>query len=173
LITLIKGFAHAKKASESLVLKIAGTGGMEDEIREFLNRENLSNIELLGFKQGKELEELTKNAKAIVIPSEWYENYPFSCLEAMAYGKPVIASDIGGIPEQIDDGISGFLFEPFSYLHLAEKIEKLQHQNKKEILEMGKAARAKVERINNPLSYISKIIPLYEALNQKAKKKIL
>ena len=164
LATLIKGFARATGAVESLSLKIAGTGTMEEELKDLIARMKLSKVALLGFKQGKELKDLTKNAKAIVVPSECYENYPFSCLEAMAYGKPVIASRIGGIPEQVEDGVTGFLFEPFNYEQLADKITKLDRLSKNRIAEMGQKARGKVEINNNPQTYLKAILHIYKAL---------
>ncbi|MFX0126352.1 MAG: glycosyltransferase family 4 protein [Candidatus Hodarchaeota archaeon] len=164
LSTLIKAFTRATETVNSLRLKIAGTGSIEEELKGLIARMRLSKVELLGFKQGKELENLTKNAKAIVIPSEWYENYPFSCLEAMGYGKPIIASRIGGIPEQVEDGVTGFLFEPYNDEQLAKSIKVLYGLTKNRIAEMGQMARKKVERINNPQTYQKAILNIYEAL---------
>ena len=83
----------------------AGSGPMEEEVNA---APNLTNI---GFKTGAELEQLIRGAKCTVYPSIWYENCPFSVMESIMYGTPVVASDIGGIPELIDDGKTGFLFE--------------------------------------------------------------
>jgi glycosyltransferase involved in cell wall biosynthesis len=164
LVTLIRGFAKATEDIKSLKLKIAGTGSMEEELRTLIGRMNLSNIELLGYKKGKELENLTKNAKAVVVPSEWYENYPYSCLEAMAYGKPVIASRIGGLPEQVEDGVTGLLFEPYSAEQLANAIRILNGFEKNRIVEIGKKARKKVENNNSPETHLKAIYDIYESL---------
>ena len=69
------------------------------------------NIEFLGYKTGHELSELIRHASFVIVPSEWYENNPLTILEAYSQGKPVIGSAIGGIPEIIDEGKTGFLFE--------------------------------------------------------------
>ena len=61
----------------------------------------------------------------VVVPSEWYENCPRSAIEAMACGTPVIGARIGGIPDMVDDGVTGLLFEPFSVADLRERIERL------------------------------------------------
>lgn len=164
LITLVKAFSLITKKFPEISLKIAGTGSLTDELVNLISRMKISNVELLGFIQGSKLEAITKNAKAIVIPSEWYENYPFSCLEAMAYGKPVIASDIGGMPEQIKDGITGFLFEPFNEEQLALKIKTLSNMKREEIVAMGKNARAMVEKINSPKKYLDDILGIYGRL---------
>ena len=58
----------------------------------------------------------------IVVPSEWHENSPISILEAMAYGKPIVASQIGGIPELVREGKTGLLFDPGNVDQLSDKI---------------------------------------------------
>ncbi|MEK7203249.1 MAG: glycosyltransferase, partial [Patescibacteria group bacterium] len=69
------------------------------------------------------------NALAVVIPSIWFENMPFSLLESLAIGKIVIASRIGGIPEIIKDGVNGILFDPNNSDDLAKKINQSQKIN--------------------------------------------
>lgn len=164
LSTMLKGFAGGRRNGHSLRLKIAGSGSIENELKDLVDRLKLSDVEFLGFKQGVELKDLTRNAKAILIPSEWYENYPFSGLEAMAYGKPIIASRIGGIPEQVEDSVTGFLFEPFHADRLSEKIDLLNSLGEEKIKEMGRRARQKVELINDKNIYLLSILEIYENL---------
>jgi glycosyltransferase involved in cell wall biosynthesis len=61
----------------------------------------------------------------IVVPSEWHENNPLSILEAMAHAKPIVASHIGGIPELVRHGQTGFLFEPKNVQQLTSHIRTL------------------------------------------------
>lgn len=89
-------------------LKIVGGGPLSEQLKELLQKERRHNIELLGFRSGQELIDLVGNAKAVVLPSEWYENGPYSAIEALQLGRPLIGADIGGIPELIHD--NGFLF---------------------------------------------------------------
>lgn len=91
---------------KNVKFKVAGTGALEDKIK------NADNIEYLGFKTGDELKKLISRARVTVYPSIWYENCPFSVMESIMYGTPVIGARIGGIPELIDDGETGILFEP-------------------------------------------------------------
>lgn len=83
----------------------AGSGPLEEDISKHAHIKNV------GFKSDTELEMLIRNAKCSVYPSIWYENCPFSVMESIMYGTPVVGADIGGIPELIDDGETGFLFE--------------------------------------------------------------
>lgn len=97
----------------------AGTGPLEETVN------GVENIKNVGFQKGKELEKLIREARFSVYPSEWYENCPFSVMESQMYGTPVIGANIGGIPELIQIGKTGELFESGNYKDLKEKIYKL------------------------------------------------
>lgn len=115
-----------------------------------------------GYLSGEELSQVTRESLAVVVPSEWYENAPISILEAMAYGKPVIGSNIGGIPEMVDHGVTGYLFEPGNVADLASKIELLLSLPPNRLAEMGRAAREKVEREYNEEIHYSKLMEVYK-----------
>ena len=65
----------------------------------------------VGFQKGEALEKLIREARFSIYPSEWYENCPFSVMESQMYGTPVLGANIGGIPELIQVGKTGELFE--------------------------------------------------------------
>ncbi len=90
-------------------LVILGTGPMESELKEHAG--SAENIEFKGFQSGHILEEFIKKSRCVVLPSEWYENGPYSAMEAMAWGKPLIVSDMGGLPELVEDGRNGYIYE--------------------------------------------------------------
>jgi glycosyltransferase involved in cell wall biosynthesis len=142
--------AHADVSSE-IKLKIAGTGPLERAIRG-----RFPKIELLGHLTGPALEAEFGGASVVVVPSDWYENCPMSILEAMAYGKPVIGSDLGGIPELIVHGKTGFLFPAGDYAQLGSRLlELMGHPEMRR--QFGIAARLRaeaqfsLERHNNAL----------------------
>ncbi|MDE6150154.1 MAG: glycosyltransferase [Ruminococcus sp.] len=97
----------------------AGTGPLEETIN------GIKNINNVGFQKGEALEKLIREARFSIYPSEWYENCPFSVMESQMYGTPVLGADIGGIPELIQSGKTGELFESGSKADLKAKIEKL------------------------------------------------
>ncbi len=99
-----KGIDTLIQAKE-LNFVFAGKGELEDEI----NRQ--THIKNVGFQTGDALAQLIREAACSVYPSTWYENCPFSVMESIMAGTPVVGADIGGIPELIDDGETGFLFE--------------------------------------------------------------
>jgi len=161
----IKGvdtLVEAAKRVPEVVLKVVGVG----ELKEEFEKQNISNVEFVGFKSGEELKTLTQNAMFAVVPSQWYENFPYSVLEPMAYGKAVIGSRIGGIPELIKDGETGYLFEPHNVDELVSLIKKLSSNNG-DIVRMGKNARARVEKEFNQKVHYDKLMEIYQkALNQ-------
>lgn len=102
----------------------AGTGPLESSMKE------IKNIKNVGFQQGETLEKLIREARFSVYPSEWYENCPFSVMESQMYGTPVLGANIGGIPELIQNGKTGELFESGDREDLKAKIQKLWDDKK-------------------------------------------
>lgn len=113
-----------------LKLAVAGTGPILDELRQISHSH--SNIKFVGFADGGQKMELLNGAKALIVPSLWYENYPMTVVEAMRNGTPVIASDIGGLTSIITDGYDGFLFRAGDKNSLSNAIEKIT-DNKNDI----------------------------------------
>lgn len=130
----IKTLISAFKDTPQCKLKIAGTGPLEADLKEFVLVNGMNNVEFLGYQSGKPLHELVKNAYFIIVPSEWYENNPMTIIEGYAQGVPVIGANIGGIPEIIEDGKTGYLFESGSKKDLVDLITKsmaLNHEKYK------------------------------------------
>lgn len=127
-ITEEKGVETVVKAYESLPdheLKIMGDDTTEEAVRlkRYVEDHHMMNVEFLGFKAGKELEEIIKKARFTLIPSIWYDNLPNTALESFQYSKPVIASNIGSLPELVIDGFNGCLFDPYKAEKLADRIK--------------------------------------------------
>jgi len=103
-------------------LKIAGTGPLFDDLK---LRYASDKIEFSGYLNREEVKALIEKARFSVIPSEWYENNPLSGIESLYLGTPVLGANIGGIPELIEEGRSGLLFESGNKEELKNKIEKM------------------------------------------------
>lgn len=103
-----KGIATLIKVCKKLPeiqFVFAGKGPLEEAVN------SVANIKNVGFQSGEDLLKLISEAKFSIYPSEWYENCPYSVMESQIYGTPVIGADIGGIPELIQQGKTGTLFE--------------------------------------------------------------
>ena len=130
----------------------AGFGPAEGEIRK------IPNADFVGFKSGKELENLIRRASISVYPSQWYENCPFSVIESQMYGTPVIGSRMGGIPELIAPGRTGELFTAGDGAELEEKIRKVLFTPG--LLETY-ARNCRDQVFETPDSYYEKLMGLY------------
>ena len=157
-----KGLSTLLDAVKGLDIKlnIIGDGTLRRELEEKVAREEIANVGFVGYKSGQELQKTVKNALATVTPSECYENNPRTVIESFALGKPVIGAKIGGIPELVQDGITGYTFEPGNSDDLRSKINLLTKDPDKTI-EMGKAARKHVVENNNPEKHYYKLIDIY------------
>jgi len=107
LVTLIYAFSRIRDVK----LIIAGSGPQEIYLKDKVKKLGCDNIEFVGFKSGGELNSIISNASFNIVPSEWWENNPLSIIEAYSMGIPVIGANVGGIPEIIVEGETGFLFE--------------------------------------------------------------
>jgi glycosyltransferase involved in cell wall biosynthesis len=165
-LVAIKGVYTLLRAMQDVPnshLHIAGHGEAEGEVRRLIDEYGLRNVTLLGHLEGSELTELIQKARFTVVPSEWYENYSMTVIESLACGTPVIGSRIGGIVEQVRDGVNGLLFEPGNAAELAEKIHELL-DNPERARSMSVAGRQQVEQINDPQYYYEATMALYQSL---------
>lgn len=160
--TLIKAFSNANVEEK---LYIVGSGPEEERIRMTVKELGMEDkILLLGFKRGSELQEIVANALCVCLPSEWYENGPYSILEAQALGRPAIVSDHGGLPELVEDGRTGFISEAGNVADLTEKIREMSHT------EMDSAYISKMAAHDYSANlYAEHIIEIYEKILFKQK----
>jgi glycosyltransferase involved in cell wall biosynthesis len=141
-----------------MTLKVVGAGPLDKGLRE-----RYPKAEFLGYQTGDVLKETIAKSAFVVVPSECYENCPMVVLEAMAMSKPVIGSRIGGIPEQIDEGKTGFLFEMGDVGELAAKMKAL-FQDPDMRRTMGMAARKKVEQEYSLDVHCTTLLKIYKEL---------
>ena len=162
----VKGIRTLVRAAEKVRkgrLCIAGSGDLRQELEDYVADRGLDHITFLGHLATDKLIELFRYAAFTVTPSEWYENYPMSVLEALACGTPVIGAQIGGIPEIVRDGETGLIFPPGDVDALAKKIEYLL-DNPDESIRMGRVGRSQIEQINGPASHYAATLAVYEDL---------
>lgn len=122
-----KGLTHLVRAfSESgNLLKIVGTGNYENKLKKYCDDKKLSNIEFVGYIPPENLSRYYLNSQFVVVPSVWHEVFGLAIVESFNYGKPVIASAIGAIPEIVEDGTTGLLYRPGDVEDLCNKIKQL------------------------------------------------
>jgi len=151
----IKTLIDAMK-DKNYKLKVLGTGPLYFELEDYIGMNNLSNVELCGFKSGEELTNYIKNSRCVVLPSEWYENGPYSAMEAMALGKPLIVSNLGGLPELVDNNINGYVYNDKKELSLA--LDKMITLDNDSYNNMCQESLNRAKTLFNPKEYVKKLL---------------
>lgn len=143
------GRLAAEKGIETLVQAAAKVGGLTTRVvgdgPEAGRLAGVPGVVALGRLDAKAVREQLSGATALVFPSIWYETFGLTIVEAFAAGTPVIGSRLGVVPDLVEDGVTGLLFEPGNATDLAAKLRWAQ-ANPQRMAEMGLAARARYER---------------------------
>lgn len=158
LSTLIRAVARA-----GVPLNIVGTGPEEEDLQR-LAYELSADVKFYGYMRGKALHDIIRSSRSLVLASEWYENAPMSVLEAYALGKPVIGANIGGIPELIQQNVTGLIFESGSVDSLATALRTAADIPAYTQSNMGRAGRDWVESQFSSSVYKEKVLALYASL---------
>jgi len=160
----------------NICVKIVGIGKFKENLLQLTKDLKLKNkIEFVGFKSGQELYNIISQARLVVVPSVCYENSPFTILESFALAKPVIASNIGGIPELLNTEKEkykrGKLFIPGNQEDLANQLLEIWN-NDNLLKEMGRNARQYVEKYHSAENYYKQLEQIYKKYqkNNKLKK---
>jgi glycosyltransferase involved in cell wall biosynthesis len=148
-------------------LRILGDGPERPALERLAAEQGAADIKFLGHRSGEELRRILCGAQFVVLPSRWYENLPFSIMEAFAAGRPVVASDLGGIPEMVDDGVNGFLFPSGDEGALADRIATLLDSPELRE-EMGRRGWEKSREIYNAEYHYGRIMEIYGELSSGA-----
>ena len=155
ILTLIKAVENT-----SNLLYIVGSGPCKEEIEQYLKEHNMTNVKLLGFKSGQELIDVVGNARAVILPSEWYENGPYSAIESLQLGRPIIGSELGGIPELIDG--NGKIFNHGNVEELREILEQFPTPGTPEYEQYCKRSREIFARNYMEEGHYKQLLVMYE-----------
>ena len=159
-LTEVKGIKTLCKVARDLPYKLIVIGGGELENELVKEYKNYSNIEFLGQKKWDEFRPILEKARFMVIPSEWSENNPLTVIESQSLGTPVLGARIGGIPELIEEGVSGMTFESGNTADLKAKIEKMFVTS----FDYEEISRKAQERFSAE-TYYEKLMDIYKGKN--------
>jgi glycosyltransferase involved in cell wall biosynthesis len=162
-ITAIKGVLHLLEAMRAVPeARLRLVGRVDPALAETLRTQLPPNIEYVGFREGPELRRLIAGATAVVVPSLWYENQPFAILEAFAAGRPVIASDLGGMAELIGDGERGLVVPPKDADALAGAIRAVKTDPRR-ARRWGENALGYVRGAHGAADHYGRLLSIYRA----------
>lgn len=165
IMNLLKSFKNIKNCK----LYIAGTGPDIEKVKKYIKENNMTErVELLGFLDSEGVKEYVRKARFIVVPSIWYENCPYSVLETLAMGKPIIGSNLGGIPELVKNEESGLIYEYNNIKDLTDKMTDLI-KNKEKAQELGKKAKNIASKEFSKENYYKNLMNIYEGVLRNVK----
>jgi len=164
--TLLDAFAVLKKNPRysSLQLKLAGRSnqGELEKLQHKIASARIDDVQFLGELDFEHTQKLIQGSAFVIVPSIWYDNMPNTILETFASGKPVIASDLGSLPETVQEGVTGLLFRSGDTEHLAERIAQLIN-NPGLIRDFGKNARRQAETEYSPGVHYDRLMNLFHS----------
>jgi glycosyltransferase involved in cell wall biosynthesis len=160
-----KGLDHLISAvrTAGVSLVVAGEGPLASQVAAAVQAQP-DRIQWAGRLEAAQVQALVRSARAVVVPSQWYENAPLSVLEAFAAAKPVIASHIGGLPEMIDHGRTGWLVPMDDPNALGEMLAAVRDLPDARVEEVGRAAREYVLTEHSWSGYLDRMQTLYAQL---------
>lgn len=147
------------KQLPDIQFKIVGTGPEEGRLHALAHGND--NIEFVGFRSGDALQEMYRNALAMMIPSRVHENFPLSALESLALGTPVVGSHVGGMPEVVEDHVTGLLVQPTDVRGWVEAVMRLAYDEDFR-LKLARAARLSVETTFHIKHHYARVTKAYE-----------
>ena len=145
-------------------LHIVGDGPERGAIEQLIasaGQQAAARIHLLGYKSGEELQREVGNARFTVLSSEWRENMPYSGLESLAAQTPIIGARIGGIPELVEEGKTGFVFASGDVNSLACSMYKASRLTENVYMEMQKKCFLYTDSNCRQSIYIKKLVDFY------------
>lgn len=154
--TLLRAWQHL-----SIPLRILGDGPLRAELERMASDLNLSRVTFLGHVSRDTTQAAIKNAKVLILPSECYENFPMTIVEALSCGTPVVCSRLGAMQEIVADGSTGLHFTPGNPEDLADKVA-WTWDHPARVEEMGRAARRDYEQKYTAESNYAALMSIYD-----------
>ena len=170
IIYLIKAFEIIVKKYPDLKLILIGSGPEKENLQIYIKEHNVKNISLIDTVPHKKLNRYYQESFITILPSIGYENCPLSILESFSCGTPVVASNIGGIPELVKNNITGILFKPGDYVDLASKIEYLL-SNQSLLKKMKINCLDTIKSYYSKVSHYKSLMTIYKSVLKKAKQR--
>ena len=154
-----------KHVPDEIKLHIIGEGYEKENL--IKQAKSLSNISFLGYLEGKELEKEYKHCIATVLPCNWLEIFGLTVIESFLYGKPVIASNIGALPEIIDNNVNGILVEPKDIDGIKSALIEFYY-NRGKAVKFGQNGRSKLSQLYNSEIFFEKFSRVIDNISSKS-----
>ena len=162
---LVPALEQVSRSLDGVVLHVVGDGPMRAAIESEVVRRDLSErVQVHGWLTGDRLLGAYASSTVVVIPSIWPENLPTVCIEALAIGRPVVCSNTGGMPELVEEGVTGSVVAPNDTEALARSVTGLL--TAPDLGGMSRAASASVSQFAIA-TFVSQVLVAYTELREK------
>lgn len=143
---------------------IVGEGMASLALRAQAEQQGLTGrVRFAGWQSEDDVAASIRDATVVAVPSRWPEPFGIVGIEAMAAGRPVVAFRVGGIPEWLEDGLTGWSVPPADVVKFADRLTRvLEHPAEAEA--MGARGRARVEKDFSASAHLRRLLPIYEGL---------
>lgn len=159
----------AARLVPELPLMIAGVGPLEAELHQAVRDPRMSHIEIVGYVAGERKRRLIAEALCMVVPSECHENFPLSLVESLALGTPVLASRMGGLPDLVEHGRTGLLFQAGDAGELAESLRWMS-RNASSAYQMALNTLTVAQQRFSPQRHLDQLLEIYREVIRDARK---
>lgn len=167
IIFLIKAFEMVAIKHPNLKLLLIGSGPEKENLQIYIKEHNIKNITFTDTIAHEKLKLHYQQSSISILPSIGFENMPMNVLESFSCGTPVVASNIGGIPEMVKDNITGMLFKPGNYIDLSSKILYLL-SNPSLLKKMSINCLNTIKSTYNEVSHYENLMDIYKSLIKKS-----
>ena len=151
---------HAASRLPDVSFRIVGDGPDMQMLEQLAEKLELDNVEFLGAKWEEDMDAELQACRFVVVPSMWHENFPYVINQSFAFGKPVIGSNRGGIPELVQHGERGLIYEATAPESLASAIKELW-VNSEKVETMGDSAKEFADREFNDEFFFKTLNDIY------------
>lgn len=166
--TLLSAFARLANEVPKASLWLVGDGPAADDLKAAVVEYGLCRVRFLGRRSPDELGRIYPQARAVVLPSLWLENAPLVAIEASAYGRAVVASRVGGLPELVEDGRTGFLFNRGDIDGLADRL-RLLLTDQALAGKLGAAGHERLAELRSPGQHLERLLTVYDSVPCRAR----
>ena len=163
---LLEACASLRSEGLDFSLDIVGDGPMRPQLEALVTRLGLGDrVTLTGWKTSDEVREILRGARGFVL-SSYAEGIPVVLMEALMMRRPAVCTKVGGVPELLQDGVSGWLVSPGAAEHLVQGLRKLLSADTETLSRMGRAGAERVRAMHSGPAEARKLAQLFEAVRQ-------
>ncbi len=161
---LLRAMALLVEEHPQAFLCIAGDGPERADLEQLASTLGVEDaVEFIGSLGVGDLDEQYRRAGICLLPTLWMENCPVAVLEALAHGRAVVATRIGGVPELVEDGMTGYLVQRGDHHDLARKLGSLVGEPAR-VEEMGRRASAAFSEAFTAEGHVDRLLEIYRAV---------